>query len=202
LQRLGIPHNSIDAVLLSHLHGDHCGGIPFLLMHAMLAAKREKPLTIVGPRQTTERMKSVATALMPGMHVMTPQFLVTYLDMETMLDHEIGCLKVRTFPALHTKETNPTSLRVEVAGKIIAYTGDSEWTERMPALADGAELLIAECYFYSKPVRFHLNYPDIVKHRAQITAKRLVLTHFGREMLANLDKVSEECARDGLVVEV
>jgi ribonuclease BN (tRNA processing enzyme) len=146
LQRLGIPHNSIDAVLLSHLHGDHCGGIPFLLMDAMLAAKREKPLTIVGPRQTTERMKSVATALMPGMHVMTPQFLVTYLDMETMLDHEIGCLKVRTFPALHTKETNPTSLRVEVAGKIIAYTGDSEWTERMPALADCAELLIAECY--------------------------------------------------------
>jgi hypothetical protein len=84
-------------------------------MDAMLAAKREKPLTIAGPRQTTQRMKSMATALMPGMHVMTPKFLVTYLDMETMLDHEIGCLKVRTFPALHTKETNPTSLRVEVA---------------------------------------------------------------------------------------
>jgi ribonuclease BN (tRNA processing enzyme) len=200
LERLGIAHNSIDVVLLSHLHGDHCGGIPFLLMDAMLGAKRDRPLTIAGPRETTERMKSVAGALMPGMHVMTPKFAVTYMDMDVLCDHQIGHLKVRTFPAVHTKDTNPTSLRVEVADKVIAYTGDSEWTEHMPSLAEGADLLIAECYFYSKPVRFHLNYPDILKHRSEIKTKRLVLTHLGREMLANLDKVSEECAHDGLVI--
>jgi ribonuclease BN (tRNA processing enzyme) len=72
----------------------------------------------------------------------------------------------------------------------------------MPELADGADLFIAECYYYSKPVRFHMNYPDIVKHRAKIKSKRLVLTHFGREMLANIDNVSEECAEDGLVLEI
>jgi ribonuclease BN (tRNA processing enzyme) len=200
LERLGIPHNSIDAVLLTHLHGDHCGGIPFLLMDAMLGAKRDRPLTIAGPRETTERTKSVAAALMPGMHVMTPKFAVTYKDMDVLCDHKIGPLKVKTFPAIHTKDTNPTSLRVEVGGKTIAYTGDSEWTEHMPMLSDGADLLIAECYFYKKPVRFHLNYPDILKHRAELNAKRLVLTHCGREMIANLDNVPEECAHDGLVI--
>jgi ribonuclease BN (tRNA processing enzyme) len=66
LEHLGIAHNSIDVVLPTHLHGDHCGGIPFLLMDAMLAAKRDRPLTIAGPRENTERMKSVAAALMPG----------------------------------------------------------------------------------------------------------------------------------------
>jgi ribonuclease BN (tRNA processing enzyme) len=202
LERLGIPHNSIDTVLLSHLHGDHCGGIPFLLMDAMLGAKRDRPLTIAGPRETTECLKSVAAALMPGMHAMTPKFPVTYIDMEVLRDHQIGPLKVKTFPALHVKETNPTSLRVEVAGKVVGYTGDSEWTEHMPVVADAADLFIAECYFYSKPVTFHLNYPDIQKHRAEITAKRLVLTHFGREMLANLDKVTEECAYDGLRIDL
>jgi ribonuclease BN (tRNA processing enzyme) len=200
LQRLGIAHNSIDVILLTHLHGDHCGGIPFLLMDAMLGAKRDRPLTIAGPRETTERMKSVAAALMPGMHVMTPKFPLTYMDMDVLRDQHIGPLKVTTFPAVHTKETNPTSLRVEICDKIIAYTGDSEWTEHMPMLADGANLFIAECYFYAKPVRFHLNYPDIQKHRAEINAKRLLLTHFSREMLANLDKVPEECARDGHVI--
>jgi ribonuclease BN (tRNA processing enzyme) len=202
LERLGIAHNSIDLILLTHLHGDHCGGIPFLLMDAMLGAKRERPLTIAGPRQTTKRLKAVAAAMMPGMDVMTPKFPVKYVDMEVLRLEELGPLKVLTFPAIHTKETNPTSVRVDVAGKTIAYTGDGEWSEHMPALAEGADLFIAECYFFQKAVRFHLNYPDIVKHRSQILAKQLVLTHFGREMLANLKNVPEQCAYDGLVVQI
>ena len=74
LNRLDIAHNSIDAILLTHLHGDHCGGVPFLLMDAMLGAKRQRPLLIAGPKDTTARMKDVAAALMPGMHVMSPKF--------------------------------------------------------------------------------------------------------------------------------
>jgi len=70
----------------------------------------------------------------------------------------------------------------------------------MPALADGADLFIAECYFFRKQVRFHLNYPDIVTHKHEIRAKRTVLTHLGREMLANIDSVPEQCAYDGLVI--
>ena len=200
LERLAIPHNTIDTILLTHLHGDHCGGIPFLLVDAMLGAKRDRPLTIAGPRDTSERLKAVAAAMMPGMHIMVPKFPITYIDVPLLHATNIGPLAITTFPAVHTQATNPTSLRVEVAGKVIAYTGDSEWTEHMPALADGADLFIAECYFFSKPVRFHLNYPDITFHKSEIKAKRIVLTHLGREMLANLDNVPEECAHDGLVI--
>jgi ribonuclease BN (tRNA processing enzyme) len=202
LERLGIAHNSIDCIVLTHLHGDHCGGLPFLLMDAMLGAKRDRPLTVAGPRQMTERLKAVAAAMMPGMNVMTPKFPITYVDLEEFHPHQLGPLKILTFPAIHTKETNPTSVRVDVGGKSIAYTGDGEWSEHMPALAEGADLFIAECYFFQKPVRFHLNYPDIVKNRAQIRAKQLVLTHFSREMLANLNNVPEQCAHDGFVISI
>lgn len=202
LNRLDIAHNSIDAILLTHLHGDHCGGVPFLLMDAMLGAKRRSPLLIAGPKDTTARMSDVAAALMPGMHVMSPKFAVTYADMDCLKEHRFGPLKVTTYPAVHTKETNPTSIRVEVADKVIAYTGDSEWTQHMSTLARGADLLIAECYFYRKPVRFHLNYPDIQAHREEIRAKRLVLTHLGREMLLHKDEVPEQCAYDGLRIEL
>ena len=68
-------------------------------------------------------------------------------------------------------------------------------------LAEGADLLIAECYFYSKPVRFHLNYPDIQAHRAR-SGQAAVLTHLGREMLHHKDEVPEECAYDGLRIEL
>ena len=56
LNRQGIAHNSIDVVLLTHLHGDHCGGVPFMLVDAMLAAKRTRPLNISGPKDTCARM--------------------------------------------------------------------------------------------------------------------------------------------------
>ncbi|MGI9384447.1 MAG: MBL fold metallo-hydrolase, partial [Methyloligellaceae bacterium] len=109
---------------------------------------------------------------------------------------------VTTSPALHTSETNPTSMRVEVAGKVIAYTGDSEWTKHMPDVARGADLLIAECYFFQKPVRFHLNYPDLKTHWDELDAKRIILTHMSPEMLEQQDRIPEECAYDGLVVDV
>jgi phosphoribosyl 1,2-cyclic phosphodiesterase len=51
-------------------------------------------------------------------------------------------------------------------------------------------------------VRFHLNYPDIQAHRGQLRAKRLVLTHLGREMLEHKAEVAEECAYDGLRIEL
>ncbi len=65
-----------------------------------------------------------------------------------------------------------------------------------------ADLLIAECYFYDKPVKWHLNYPELVRHLDEFHARRVILTHMSREMLAHADLIPQECAHDGLVVEV
>jgi ribonuclease BN (tRNA processing enzyme) len=91
-------------------------------------------------------------------------------------------------------------VRVEIAGKVIAYTGDGDWSEHTPALARNADLLIAESYFYEKPIRFHLNYSTITNRRSELTAKRIVLTHMSGEMLKNKHLVVEECANDGVVI--
>ena len=202
LAQQGIDHNSIDAILLTHLHGDHCGGVPFLLMDAMLSAKRARPLTIGGPLDLQRRMGLIREALFPGSHVMTPRFPLHWVEMEPGRSHQILDLVVTPQPARHTQETNPTALRVEVGGKVIAYTGDTEWTDDVAKVSRGADLFIAECYFYHKPVKWHLNYPTIAAHRKDFGAKRIILTHMSKEMLAHLAEVAEECASDGLVVTV
>lgn len=202
LNAIGFHHNRLDVILLTHLHGDHCAGVSSLMMDAMLGAKRQTPLTVAGPRGTKAHLPKVQEALFPGSAGMTPKFDTEVIEMETGKPHDVCGLSVTTWPAVHTEATNPTSMRIEVAGKVIAYSGDTSWTEHIPEVARDADLFISECYFFEKQVPFHMNYPDLVAHRGEITAKRMILTHMGPEMLAKLDKVEEECAHDGLVVEI
>jgi ribonuclease BN (tRNA processing enzyme) len=200
LAQQGIEHNSIDAILLTHLHGDHCGGVPFMLIDAMLGAKRTRPLTIAGPRDLQRRLGEIREALFPGSHVMAPTFPLYWQELTPGRPERVLDLLVTAQPARHTPETNPTSLRVEVGDKVVAYTGDTEWTEDVAKIAHGADLFIAECYFYEKPIKWHLNYPVITERRRECGAKRVILTHMSKEMLAQADRVPEECAYDGLVV--
>ena len=201
LRQQEIDPNSIDVILLSHLHADHCAGVPFLLMDAMLGAKRERPLTVAGPRDLRYRMFIIQEALFPGMHVMKPKFELEWIELQPGEPTRVGDILVTARPVKHTWQTNPTALRAEIDGKVICYTGDGEFGEEMALASKGADLLIAECYFYEKPVPWHLNYPELVAHKDDLGAKRIILTHMSPEMLARADEVPEECAHDGLVVE-
>src|SRR5207245_8976218 len=48
MKRSGVEPNEIGLVLLSHLHGDHFGGLPFLVLDGQFS-RRTKPLVIYGP---------------------------------------------------------------------------------------------------------------------------------------------------------
>jgi ribonuclease BN (tRNA processing enzyme) len=200
LAQQGIEPNSIDAILLTHLHGDHCGGVPFLLIDAMLASRRTRQLTIAGPPETRSRLDQIREALFPGSSVMVPRFPVEVIEMIPGRPCPVLDLVVTPEPARHVSETNPTALRVEVGDKVVAYTGDTEWTDDVARAARGADLLIAECYFHDKPVPWHLNYPALAAVRREAAPKRLILTHMSREMLAHAAAIPEECAHDGLVI--
>jgi ribonuclease BN (tRNA processing enzyme) len=129
---------------------------------------------------------------------MSPRFPLEYHEISLVETTKLLGLSISAVQARHTRETHPLALRVEVSGKTVAYTGDGEYTEALAQLVAGVDLLIAESYFHSKPVKWHLNYPDITR----LTAKRIILTHMHTDMLGWQDTVPEQCAYDGLVVEI
>ncbi len=202
LEQQGIAHNSIDIVVLTHLHGDHCGGVPFMLLDAMLGSRRQSSLTIAGPPDVERRLHSIGEALFPGMGTMTPRFPIAYVELPMGAAVDVRGLSVTARPARHTASTLPTSVRIEVAGQVVAYTGDGEFTEDLALTGRNADIFICEAYFFDKPVKWHLNYPAIRDHIGQIGAKRIVLTHMSAEMLAHADDVPEVCAYDGMVITI
>lgn len=200
LNAQGISHNSIDAILLTHIHGDHSAGIPFMLLDAMLGAKRDRPLTIAGPKNLKSRLDECMAVLFPGSEAMEPNFPLHFVELQVGRTTDVLGLTVTPYAAKHTWQTDPTALRVGVDDKIVTYSGDGDWTPDLAEATQGADLFIAECYFHSKPVKWHLNYPTIREHKAEFGARRMVLTHMGPEMLARVGEVPEECAEDGLVI--
>ena len=196
----GIEPNSISAILVTHLHGDHCAGVPFFLMDAMLGSKRQQPLYIAGPPNSKARLQEMQEVLFPGSRIMVPKFPVEYVELPLRQTRYVDGMAVTAYPAVHTPETTPTMLRVETGGRIVSYTGDTDWTEDILAVAENADVLVSECYFYDKPVKMHMNYVKLKEHLGRLSAKQVVLTHMSPEMLARAESLPETCASDGLVV--
>src|SRR5580704_1530668 len=65
LKRERIDPASVGCVVLSHLHGDHFAGVPWLILDGQFAG-RERPLVIAGPPKTRERLQLAFDALYPG----------------------------------------------------------------------------------------------------------------------------------------
>src|ERR1700730_19247616 len=60
-----IPTDSFDLLLISHLHGDHFAGLPFLILEYMWETRRKKVLTIAGPAKLEERTWQLIRTMFP-----------------------------------------------------------------------------------------------------------------------------------------
>lgn len=201
LKRLEIDPASIGYVALSHLHGDHFAGLPWLILDGQFA-KRTRPLVIAGPDGTGERAERVFEALYPGAPDAARAFETRYIEYTERVPFELGPARITAFPVRHTPATAPHSLRVEYAGKVIAFSGDTEWTDTLIEASRDADLFICECNFFDKKAPGHLDYATLAAERAQLECKRTVVTHMSEEMLDHLPEIELEAAVDGAVIDI
>ena len=202
MRRFGVDPNEISAIFLTHLHGDHFGGVPFFLLDAQMISKRTAPLTIVGPPGTRERILSLMEVMFPGSSKVQRAFSWEIFDLEPGTLRDVAGAKLTTYPMVHPSGSPSTAVRINFDGRTVVYSGDTEWNDGLAAAARGSDLLISECYSYDTPVKFHLNHQILVERLPELGVKRVILTHMGVEMLGRVDEVAWETAADGMMVEI
>jgi ribonuclease BN (tRNA processing enzyme) len=199
MKRDGVDPGEVDVVLLSHLHGDHFGGVPFLILDAQFA-RRVRPLVIAGPPGVRARVEATMEALFPDSTAVQRKFEVEFIELADRLAARVGPATVTAFPVVHASGAPPYALRVDYGGRIIAYSGDTEWAESLIEAARGADLFVCEAYAFDRRVKFHLDYKTIEAQAERLGARRIILTHMGRDMLAREAEARFERAHDGLLV--
>lgn len=196
MRRYGIDPNQIDLIVLSHLHGDHFGGLPFIILDGQFA-RRTKPLRIAGPPGTRARLDAAMEVFFPGSTKVERKFEVDVTELSPGTASALDAVTVTPQQVNHPCGAPPLALRIDVAGKTLCYSGDTEWTDALIDAARGADLFVAEAYFWDRKVKFHLDFATLWSHREAIGAKRLVVTHMSPDMLRRLADLPCEYAEDG-----
>jgi len=201
LKKNNIDVSQLDLILITHLHGDHFSGLPFILLDT-IQNPRKKELHIIGPKNMEEKSWDLFEMLYPGSIKSIQKDKIVFKSYDSEEEFSCGGIKVLAYPVIHTKETNPHGLRVMIEDKVISYSGDTEWCDNLIPLASDADLFICECTFFGKKVKGHLNYQTISSHLKLLGCKKILLTHLDEEMLNNRKNVDFPIAEDGMLLNI
>ncbi|MEC9368163.1 MAG: MBL fold metallo-hydrolase [Pseudomonadota bacterium] len=205
LRKAGLDPNAVGTIFITHLHGDHFGGLAWFLIDACHVSKRTAPITIAGPQGIEARYLAATEALFPKATEVPRNFDMRFVEYREGERMNVNGFAVTAHEVRHFSGAPPYALRIEADGKAIAFTGDTEWVESIVPAARDADLFIAECYQYDIRLKFHLDYETIAANFDRIGAKRVLLTHMSEAMLARRGDVNTDlclCAEDGMTLEI
>jgi len=202
LRRSGYAPGRIDAVVISHLHGDHFGGLAFLLLDYIYETQRTRPLVVHGPPDTKRRVQALFAALYERIASSPLPFPLEFRELQEGQAFAVGDAQLLPVRVPHAAELTCFAFRITVAGRTVFYSGDTGWTEELVRHARGADLFLCECSRYDTPLEIHLAYPEIAARVRDFGCRRIVLTHLGNEPLNHRSDLTLECAEDGMTIEL
>src|SRR5208283_2463516 len=99
----GVPTDSFDLLLISHLHGDHFAGLPFLILDYMWETPRKRLLTIAGPPRLEQRTWTLTRTMFPHFDLDKIKHKLKFVVLEPGSSTRLGKFKVSAIRSPHTK---------------------------------------------------------------------------------------------------
>ncbi|MDY6910438.1 MAG: ribonuclease Z [Thermodesulfobacteriota bacterium] len=168
---------ALDAVWLSHFHGDHFMGLPLLLLR-FWEMKRRRPLKIVGQSGIRDIAEQALDFAYPGFGRKLTYALET-VEMEPGSDERISGFDWRTAESDHGRRN--LSLRLEAGGWAVFYSGDGRPTTETLRLAEGCDLMIHEAFHVREPAAGHGTVAESLDAARSARARGLAVVHVQRD---------------------
>ena len=197
--------DEIDAVWISHLHGDHFGGLPYLLLDCAFSSRRTRDLIIAGPPGLKDRFMRSFKLSYPGLLETGWNFKWPIIEIEPETVTDLAGFEIKTLLVTHPSGAPATGIRLRHGEKTFAFSGDTEWTEQLYRIAEGADLFVTDCCSGQEKIPGHVDWPTLKAHLPQLKAKQVAATHFSPSALAKMGEMRQSGvipAHDGLVIEL
>lgn len=173
LENTGIDYLDIDKILITHFHPDHTSDlVPFLFgTKYNMERKRNKPLQVMGPEGFREFFLSLNNTFNNWLDF--DQLLISEVQESRLITDEYELIWTTT---PHTD--NSIAYRIASDGKILVYTGDTDYSEEIAEFARGCDLLLIECaYPEGKKVEGHLTPEEVSSIINAALPGKTVITH-------------------------
>lgn len=166
------------ALWISHFHGDHCFGLPYLLARWQEAGRRA-PLAVHGGPGAAEKVPALLDLAYPNLRAKLG-FAVQVRETRPGETFDLAGFSARTAPTGHGAPC--LALRLEASGKALYYSGDGDPTPDCFALASGCDLVVQEAYGITAGVPGHGSVEEALALAGRAEAKRLAVVHVRREV--------------------
>ena len=174
-----VPNADIlDGIWISHFHGDHCLGIPALLVR-FWEEKRKKALTLLGQKGINSFIHTSLDLAYPGMYERLG-FPLHFMEVEPEKKEMVFGLIFQTAVTHHSQRN--LALRVDSQEKSIYYSGDGKASPESISLAKGSQLIIHEAFSLEIEIPGHGTVAGSIEMAKQCGASYLALVHIQRKV--------------------
>ena len=190
LPAVGGTSAEVEAILISHFHGDHVIHLPTLLVSRRLRHPDAAPLRLIGPPGLRRHLDLLGeTAFGPGLWGrISSEDGPLWSQIEEWEEgrcDQVAGHQVEAFSVLHSPELDCLAYRVEGPGVSLGYTGDTTYCPGLLRLARSVDNLLCECTSFTGPAPTHLWGGEILTLMREVPSLRLILTHLNeRQPLA------------------
>jgi ribonuclease BN (tRNA processing enzyme) len=180
LKHLRVSLADIQAVFISHFHGDHFLGLPFLFLEYVYLTPRRDDLFIVGPPGIEAKSESLTDLAYTSLSHSDAGYRRVYVEAQPGGEGSLAGVRFQAQPMRHAggRQLCCFGYKLRLGDKTVAYTGDTEMCDEIFLLAEGADVLVLDCSYSEGEGPEHLGLPGALEVRKRVSPRTtIILTH-------------------------